>query len=151
MELSIKEISNGAPFMADFEKVEVKKCYHINNIDEHIESTSILSNAKATILRVSNNGTIFIQIFDNNLGLEFPLVQFRVTSSFYHKDEYSEGAQTALVRGDEIIEELPVNYEGLEYGKVNLFMISKQRGNTIASIILNSIGNGDYFYRIMFK
>ena len=151
MELSIKEISDGAPFMADFEKVAVERCHYINVIDEHIEPTPILSHSTANILRVSNNGTIFIQVFDNNLGLEFPLVQFKVTSAFYHNDERAEVSQTAMVRGDEIIEELPISYEGLENGKVNLFMISKQQGKTIAFLILNPKGIDEYYYRITFK
>ena len=56
-----------------------------------------------------------------------------------------------MVRGDEIIEELPISYEGLENGKVNLFMISKQQGKTIAFLILNPKGIDEYYYRITFK
>ena len=81
MELSIKRISEGGTFMADFKKVEVVRCHYVNAVEERVEKTSILSNATATILRVSNNGTIFIQVFDNDYGREFPLAQFRITSA----------------------------------------------------------------------
>ena len=110
MELSIKQISEGGTFMADFKKIVVERCHYVNAVDERVEETEILSNATATILRVSNNGTIFIQVFDNNFGREFPLAQFRITSAFYHKDERAEVSQTSMVRGNEIMGqgEIPV-------------------------------------------
>ena len=101
-------------------------------------------------MRVSSNGTIFIQAFDNNLGREFPLAQFRTTSAFYHKDEHAEVSQTCMVRGNEIIEEMPITYGGFENGKINMFMISKQQGKTIAFIIVNPKDVDEYYYRIMF-
>lgn len=137
--------------MADFEKIVVERCHYVNAVDERVEKTDILSNATANILRVSNNGTIFIQIFDNDFGREFPLVQFRVTSAFYHKDERAEVSQTSMMRGNEIIEELPITHGGLENGKINMFMISKQIGKTIAFLIVNPKGIDDYYYRIMFE
>lgn len=137
--------------MADFEKIVVERCHYVNAVDERVEKTDILSNATANILRVSNNGTIFIQIFDNDFGREFPLVQFRVTSALYHKDERAEVSQTSMMRGNEIIEELPITHGGLENGKINMFMISKQIGKTIAFLIVNPKGIDDYYYRIMFE
>ena len=137
--------------MADFKKVLVERCHYVNAIDERVEKTSILSNATASILRVSNNGTIFIQVFDNDFGREFPLAQFKVTSAFYHKDERAEVAQTSMMRGNEIIEELPITHGGLEEGKINMFMISKQQGKIIAFLIVNPKNIDDYYYRIMFE
>jgi len=110
-----------------------------------------LSNATANILRVSNNGTIFIQVFDNNFGREFPFAQFRITSAFYHKDERAEVSQTSIMRGNEIIEEMPITHGGFEDGKINMFMISKQQGETIAFLIVNPKDIDDYYYRITFR
>ena len=151
MELSIKQISEGGTFMADFKRDTVERCHYVNAIDERVEKTSILSNATASILRVSNNGTIFIQVFDNDFGREFPLAQFKVTSAFYHKDERAEVAQTSMMRGNEIIEELPITHGGLEGGKINMFMISKQQGKIIAFLIVNPNNIDDYYYRIKFE
>lgn len=150
MEISIKQISEGCTFMADFNKIIVERCHYVNAVEERVEKTSILSNATATILRITNNGTIFIQVFDNEFGREFPLAQFRITSTFYHKDERAEVSQTSMVRGNEIIEELPITHSGFEYGKINMFMFSKQKGKTIAFIIVNPKDNDEYYYRIMF-
>ena len=151
MELSIQQISNGATFITKFNKVVVDRCHYINAVEERVEHTSILSHATASILRVSDNGTIFIQVYDNELGREFPLAQFRVLAAFYHKNEQAEIAQTSLVRGDEIIEELPITHSGLENSKINMFMISKQQGKIIVFLIANPESTDDYYYRIMFK
>lgn len=137
--------------MADFKKVVVERCRYVNAVEERVEKTDILSNATANILRVSNNGTIFIQVFDNDFGREFPLVQFRITSAFYHKDEQAEVSQTSMMRGNEIIEELPITHGGLENGKINMFMISKQQGKTIEFLIVNPKEIDEYYYRIMFE
>lgn len=150
MEVSIKQISDGGTFMVDFDKVIVERCHYINAVEERVEKTLILSKARATIMRVSNNGTIFIQVFDNELGQEFPLVQFRTTTAFYHKDEQAEVSQTAMIQGNEIIEELPITHGGLENGKINLFMISKQNGGAIAFLIVNPQNTDEYYYRITF-
>ena len=151
MELSIKNISEGATFGANFNKVVVEKCYYINVLEQRVEKTSILSNATASIFRISNNGTIFIKVFDNDLKLEAPLAQFRVTSTFYHKDEMAETSQTSLGRGDEIIEELPITHCGFESGKISMFMISMQHGDIISSLFVNPKDVDDYYYRIIFK
>ena len=150
MEVSIKQISEGGTFMADFNKVIVERCHYINAVEERVEKTSILSDATATIMRVSNNGTIFIQVFDNEFGIEAPLAQFRTTTAFYHKDERAEVSQTSMVRGNEIIEELPITHTDFENGKINMFMISKQQGKTIVFIIVNPKDIDEYYYRIMF-
>jgi hypothetical protein len=151
MELSIKQISEGGTFMVDFKKVVVERCHYINAVDERVEDTEILLNSTASIMRVSNNGTIFIQIFNNEFGSEFPLAQFRITSAFYHKDGENEISQTSLVRGNEIIEELPVSHNGFEDGNISMFMISKQQGKIIAFMIVNPKDIDDYYYRIMFE
>lgn len=150
MMVSIKQISQGGTFMADFNKVIVEKCHYVNAVEERVEQTSILSNATATIMRVSNNGTIFIQVFDKDFGREFPLSQFRTTSAFYHNNGQAEVSQTARVRGNEIIEELPITLGYFENSKINLFMISKQQGKTIACLIVNPQDTDEYYYRIMF-
>lgn len=150
MEISIKQISEGKPFIANFNKVIVERCYYVNATEERVEKTSILHDATATILRVTDNGTIFIQVFDNGFGIETPLTQFRVTSAFYQKDERAEVSQTAMVRGNEIIEELPITHSDFEAGKINMFMISKQQGKAIAFIIINPKDIDEYYYRIMF-
>ena len=151
MELSIKQISEGGTFMAEFKKVVVEKCHYVHAVDEHVEKTCILSHATASILRVSNNGTIFIQVFDNDFGREFPLTQFRVTTAFYHKNERAEVSQTSMMQGNEIIEELPITHGGFENGRINMFMISKQQGRTIAFLIVNPKNIDDYYYRIIFE
>lgn len=150
MEVSIKQISEGGTFMADFNKVIVERCHYVNAVEERVEKTLILSDATATIMRVSNNGTIFIQVFDNEFGIEAPLAQFRTTTALYHKDERAEVSQTSMVLGNEIIEELPITHTDFENGKINMFMISKQQGKTIAFIIVNPKDNDEYYYRIMF-
>lgn len=150
MNLSIKQISEGGTFMADFNKITVARCHYINAVEERVEKTSIFSNATANIIRVSNNGTIFIQVFDNDFGREFPLAQFRITSAFYHKNDQSEVSQTCMVRGNEIIEEMPITHGGFENGTISMFMISKQQGKTIAFLIVNPKNIDDYYYRIMF-
>lgn len=150
MEMSIKEISEGGTFMASFNKVKVDRCHYVNSIEERVEQTTILSNATANIMRVSNNGTIFVQVFDNNFGREFPLAQFRITSAFYHKNEQAEVSQTCMVRGNEIIEEMPITHGGFEDGKINMFMISKQQGKIVAFIIINPRNIDRYYYRVMF-
>ena len=150
MTVSIKQISEGGTFMADFNKIIVERCHYVNAVEERAERTSILSNATARIVRVSNNGTIFVQVFDNDFGREFPLVQFRIISAFYHKNERAEVSQTSMVRGNEIIEEMPITHSGFEHGKINMFMISKQQGKTIAFIIVNPKDIDEYYYRIMF-
>ncbi len=148
--VSIKQISEGGPFMADFNKVIVERCHYVNAAEERVEKTSLLSEATANIMRVSRNGTIFIQVFDNLLGGEFPLAQFRTTSAFYRKDENAEISQTGLMRGNEIIEEMPITYGGFEDGKISMFMISKQQGKTVAFLIINPKDIDKYYYRIMF-
>ena len=55
-----------------------------------------------------------------------------------------------MVCGNEIIEEMPITHGGFEYGKINMFMISKQQGKTIAFIIVNPKDVDEYYYRIMF-
>lgn len=150
MELSIKKISEGAPFMADFRKVKVERCHYINVFDERIEATSILSQATATIFRVTTNGTIFVQITKQGIEPK-SLVQFKTTTAFYHKDGQVEVSQTAMVRGDEIIEEVPINLIDFEHGKVKLFFISIQDGKAMATIILNPPSTNDYYYRILFR
>ena len=136
--------------MADFNKIIVERCYYVNAVEERAEKTTILSNATASIMRVSNNGTIFVQVFDNDFGREFPLAQFKITSAFYHKDERAEVSQTTMVRGNEIIEEMSITHGGFEDGKINMFMISQQQGKTIAFIIVNPKDVDEYYYRIMF-
>lgn len=150
MVTTIKQISEGGAFMADFNKIIVERLHYINAIEERVEKTTILSNATANIMRVSNNGTILVQVFDNDLGREFPLAQFRITSAFYHKDERAEVCQTSIIHGNEIIEEMSITHGGFENGKINMFMISKQHGKTISFIIINPQNIEDYYYRIMF-
>lgn len=151
MKRSIQQISNGATFMVDFKKIVVERCHYINAIEERVEPTSILSNATATMLRVADNGTIFIQVFDADSGKEFPLAQFKVSSFFYRENDGIELAQTSMIRGNEITEELPITHTELECGKISLFSISKQKGKTIAFLILNPRNIDDYYYRIMFE
>ena len=55
-----------------------------------------------------------------------------------------------MIRGNEIIEEMPITHGGFEDGKINMFMISKQHGKIIAFIIANPPNTEDYYYRIMF-
>ncbi len=112
MTVSIKQISEGGTFMTDFNKIIVEISHYVNAVEERTEKTSILSNASASIMRVSNNGTIFVQVFDNDFGREFPLAQFRLLSAFYHKDERAEVSQTTMVHGNEIIEEMPITHGG---------------------------------------
>lgn len=150
MEMSIKKISEGGTFMANFNKIIVERCHYVNAVEERAEKTSILSNATASIMRVSGNGTIFVQVFDNDFGREFPLAQFRITSAFYHKDDRAEVSQTSMVRGNEIIEEMPITHGGFEHGKINMFMLTKQQGKMIAFIIVNPKDVEEYYYRIMF-
>lgn len=150
MILSIKQISEGGIFMADFNKITVERCHYVNAIEERVEKTSILSHATAQIMRVSINGTIFVQVFDNDFRCELPLAQFRITSAFYRKNEQVEVSQTCMMRGNEIIEEMPITHGGFEGSKINMFMISRQQGKTIACIIANPKGIDEYYYRIIF-
>lgn len=150
MEESIKEISEGGAFMAFFNNVTVERCYYINAIEERVEKTSILSEATASISRLFPHGLIRIKVFDKNVGIICPLAKFKITSAFYHKDERAEVSQTARVRGNEIIEELPITLGYFENSKINLFMISKQQGKTIAFLIVNPQDTDEYYYRIMF-
>ena len=150
MEVSIKQISEGGTFMAFFNKVKVEKCHYINAVEERVEEIAILSNATANIMRAFNNGPVLIKVFDNNLGIEVPLAKFRISSAFYHKDERAEVSRTSMVRGNEIIEEMPISYGGFEDGKISLFMISKQQGKTIAFLFVNPKDTDEYYYRIMF-
>lgn len=151
MEISIKQISNGGTFMADFNTIEVERCHYINAIEERVEKTTILSGAKATMLRVQNGGTIFVQLMMN--GAECMFAQFKATTSFYHKDDEHdvEMSQTAIVRGNEIIEEYPITIEELENGKISLFSISKQKGRLISFFIINPKHHDDYYYRVKFE
>ena len=137
--------------MAFFNNVTVERCYYINAIEERVEKTSILSDATASITRVFPYGLIRVNVFDKNLGINFLLAKFKITGAFYHKDERAEVSQTARVRGNEIIEELPITHSGFEDGKINLFMISKQQGETIAYIIVNPQDTDMYYYRIKFS
>ncbi len=150
MEISIKQISEGGTFMADFNKVIVERCHYVNAAEERVEKTLILSNATATIMRLSNNGTILIKVFDDEFGVEAPLAKFRITSAYYHKGQRSEVSQTAMVRGNEIIEELPITHSDFEDGKISMFMISKQHGKAVAFLIVNPNDIDEYYYRIMF-
>lgn len=150
MEISIKQISEGGAFMASFNKITVERCHYINAIEERVEKTLIFSNATANIMRIFYNGPILIKVFDKDLGIECPLTKFIITSAFYHKDERAEVSQTSMVRGNEIIEELPITYGGFEDCNINMFMISKQQGKTIAFIIVNPQNIDEYYYRIMF-
>ncbi len=54
------------------------------------------------------------------------------------------------MRGNEIIEEMPITYGGFEDGKISMFMISKQQGKTVAFLIINPKDIDKYYYRIMF-
>lgn len=136
--------------MADFDKIIVEKCHYVNALEERTEKTSILSNATANIMRVFHNGPILIKVFDNDFGIEVPFAQFRTTSAFYHKNERAEVSQTSMVRGNEIIEELPITYSDFEDSRINMFMISRQQERTIAFIIVNPQDTDEYYYRIMF-
>ena len=151
MELSIKQISDGGTFMVDFNSVVVDRCHYINAVEERVEKTTILSGANATMLRVQNRGTIFVQLLMN--GSERVFAQFRTNSSFFHKDDVHnvEMASTSVIRGNEIIEEYPIDIEGLENGKINLFSISKQKGRLISFFIINPKNHDDYYYRIKFE
>lgn len=150
MEVSIKQISEGGTFMVNFNKVIVERCHYVNGVEERVEKTSILSNATANIMRIFYNGPILVKVFANNLGIVAPLVQFRTTTSFYHKDERAEVSQTAMVRGNEIIEELPITRGEFENGKISMFMLSKQQGKIVAFLIVNPNNIDEYYYRIMF-
>lgn len=150
MMVSIKQISLGDAFMIDFNKVVVERCHYVNAAEERVEETSILSNATANITRLFNDGIIRIEVFDNDFRCIFPLARFRITSASYHKDEQAEISQTCMMRGDEIIEELPITHGGFEDGKINMFMISKQQGKMVAFIIVNPKDTDKYYYRIMF-
>lgn len=55
-----------------------------------------------------------------------------------------------MVRGNEIIEEMPITHGGFENGEIKMFMISKQKGKTIAFLIMNPKGIEEYYYRVMF-
>ena len=137
--------------MADFNTIVVERCHYVNAMEERVEKTTILSGAKATMLRVQNGGTIFVQLMMN--GAERIFAQFKATSAFYHKDDEHnvEVSQTAIVRGNEIVEEYPIDIEGLENGKINLFSISKQQGRLFSFFIINPQNHNDYYYRVMFK
>ena len=148
--VSIKQISEGGTFMVDFNKVIVERCHYVNAVEERVEKTSILSNATADIMRAFNNGPILIGVFDNDFGIEVPFAKFRITSAFYHKDERAEISQTCMVRGNEIIEEMPITNGSFEDGTISMFMISKQQGKTVAFIIVNPKDVDEYYYRIMF-
>ena len=89
-------------------------------------------------------------MFDKEFGREFPFTQFRITSAFYHKDERAEVSQTSMMRGNEIIEEMPITHSGLEDGIINMFMISKQKGKVIAFLVVNPKDVDSYYYRIVF-
>ena len=56
-----------------------------------------------------------------------------------------------MMQGNEIIEELPITHGGFENGRINMFMISKQQGRTIAFLIVNPKNIDDYYYRIIFE
>ena len=145
VKISIKEISNGGTFMVDFNRIIVEKMYYTGTL----EKMSFFSNATATILRVSNNGTIFVQLMDS--GVEYPLAQIVINGgTFYHKDERCEVAQTTVVRGNEIIEELPISIKELGYGKINLFSITKQERGVVSFMIINPQNIDNYYYRITF-
>ena len=150
MEVSIKQISEGGTFMVNFNKVIVERCHYVNGVEERVEKTSILSNATANIMRIFYNGPILVKVLDNKLGIVAPLVQFKTTMAFYHKDERAEVSQTAMVRGNEIIEELPITRGEFENGKISMFMISKQQGKIVAFLIVNPNNIDEYYYRIMF-
>lgn len=150
MDVSIRQISEGGAFMAYFNKVIVERCHYVNAIEERVEKISILSNATANIMREFFNGSILIKVYDTFLGVHAPLAKFRITSAFYHKDERAEVSQTAMVRGNEIIEELPITYGEFEDCKISMFMISKQNGKTIAFLIVNPKDTEEYYYRIRF-
>lgn len=136
--------------MAFFNSVTVERCHYVNAVEEQVEKTSILSEATASISRLFPYGLIRIEVFDKNVGIICPLAKFKITSAFYHKDERAEVSQTSMVRGNEIIEELPITHGGFEDGKINLFMISKQQGKTIAFLIVNPQHTDEYYYRVMF-
>lgn len=151
MELSIKQVSTGGAFMVDFNTIEVERCHYINAMEERVEKTSILSGAKATMLRVQNGGTIFVQLMMN--GAERIFAQFKASPFFYHKDDTNnvEMAQVAIVRGNEIVEEYPIDIKELECGRINLFSISKQNGRIISFFIINPQNHDDYYYRVKFE
>ena len=151
METSIKQISDGGTFMVSFGTVSVERCHYINAVEERVEKTSILSDAKATMLRVQNGGTIFVQLMMPEKERVF--AQFKVRAFFYNKDDVYdvEMAQAAVVRGNEIIEEYPIDIEELENGKINLFSISKQFGRLISFFIINPRNHDDYYYRVKFE
>lgn len=151
MEQYIRQISKGGSFLDFFNNIIVEKCYYINASDEKVEQTSILSEANGRIFRRWDNGPIVIRVYDNHYGLEYELARFRANYLSYREDEHAEIAQTALIRGDEIIEEHPLTHSGFEDGKINFFMISKQRGKTIAFLIINPKDIDDYYYRIIFE
>lgn len=151
MEISIEKISKGDIFCVEFNSIKVERCHYINASEERVENTTILSNTKAVMLRVQNGGTIFVQLTIQ--GRERIFAQFKTLFSFYHKDENHnvEVAQTAMVRGNEIKEEYPIDIEELEYGKINLFSISKQKGRIISFFIINPKSHDDYYYRVIFS
>ena len=151
MELSIKQVSTGGAFMVDFNTIVVERCHYINAMEERVEKTNILTGAKASMLRVQNGGTIFVQLMMN--GNERIFSQFKANSFFYHKDDTRdiEMAQAAIVRGNEIIEEHPIDIEELECGRINLFSISKQKGRIISFLIINPQKHDDYYYRVKFE
>lgn len=68
--MSIKEISEGGTFIANFNKVIVERCHYVSTVEERVEKTLILSNATANIMRVFNHGPILIKVFDNDFGIE---------------------------------------------------------------------------------
>lgn len=148
MDISIQQISNGAPFLVNFQKVVVDRCYYVNASEERVESTNILSQATATMMRIVNNGSRLIKVFDNEFEIECPLAKFRTTSTFYHKSERAEVSQTS---GNEILEEIPLTHSGFEDAVISMFMISKQQDKTIAFLLANPKGIDDYYYRIMFQ
>ena len=66
MELSIKQISEGGTFMADFKKIVVERCHYVNAADERVEETEIpVSMARGL---ASKRWNITIRVWANSIN-----------------------------------------------------------------------------------
>ena len=148
MDISIQQIGNGASFSVEFKKLVVQKCTYLGSIvNQKVENMDFMSGVTATIGRFLPEGPINISLYDKDFGIFLPSITFQVSNLFYSNSEGVESVQAAyhLIKGAR-----PVGFAEVEFGKVTLFFFSKQKGQFLASIVLNPDGVDDHYYRIIF-
>ena len=105
-----------------------------------------MGGVETTFSRFTMNGPIEVNLFDKDFSLRLPSFMFQLPPRVFYSNDEIESMQASF--GIRMVK--PVRLAEFENGIVSLFFLSIQKGEVIASLILNPPGVDDYYYRMIF-